>query len=750
MRLLNLGLENWSLHDQLDVPLANSLQIEGRNGTGKSSILDAIRFIFARDARRYKRKIKNGTRSCTVRLGFKKDGDEYLVEKSLYLDRSSTAQMLINSGVVASNPTEVYERLQNILPENILDKLLYVPQGGLVELVESLRIKGGRQELDSLLGLDRFERVYKGIKDEMNVKESNFDIISNQILKYPEDAEKVLGGQIAELEKEIASLKSERKGGKTEFEKIEIKIKKLENEIERIQVIKKGGEELQKRISDMRLEITNGKKEIEFLNQKLESIEEKKTRYEKLKSGIKDLGRYTAIRDLLPEVMRNEQRLVDVDNVEERRKELLRIQRELVTKEELEGGFKKTEAEVVKLERESAAKKQSLLEKEHYLESLDDLKDRVKCPRCGQKLTPEHIKSEKKIVGDEAGNLKKAVNELEEKLRSRKEKLVRVKTELDGLRKKEVEVICLREEIEEKEKDKSRIALDVKKLRERLSKADYRNESMETVNSRVEELHNIKGEIGVLQEELSREGEYRKGLKDINERIEKLSLDERDANEKLKCSEFDETILESLQYEKENLLRDKYGVQNKINQYELQTEHLEGRVKEIKGKIADFNGLIKQESDLRKEIRLLKDARDIFHTNKGIVKYLRGRYIIQLSNQMTYYFKRINQNPKYREIAFDREYDIEIKTTDGNFSLDQLSGGERVQLAIALRIALIRLISPINLLILDEPFGSLDREHREVLGEALNKIALDGQLVLVTHITVDSLNLPGRLELGGY
>ena len=96
------------------------------------------------------------------------------------------------------------------------------------------------------------------------------------------------------------------------------------------------------------------------------------------------------------------------------------------------------------------------------------------------------------------------------------------------------------------------------------------------------------------------------------------------------------------------------------------------------------------------------------------------------------------------------EYDLVLRTNDGTLELGQISGGERVQLALALRIALIELISPAPLLIIDEPFGSLDQDHRELLGESLNKIGSLGQLITVTHIPVQSLQLEKRLDLGGY
>ncbi len=726
------------------------MQIVGRNGTGKSSILEAIRFVFAKDARRYRRRIRNGMRSCAVKLVFSVKGNEYLVERKLYLNRSSDAQMLVNSEIVASNPTEVYNRLRDILSENVLDKLLYVPQDGLVELINNLRIKGGRQELDSLLGLDRFERVYEGIKAELNSSEARFDVVSNSVMKYPEDAGEVFDKQIDELDKETISLEKNRKTAEGDLSRLRSQIKKLEDEINRMQRVKRERDGAEKKISDLQLNIVGCRKEIEFLNQRLCVVEEKKGRYATLSSEIKKLEGYPLIKEILSDLMKNEERLVDLNNIGGKEKELRAMEEELASKEKMEGECKTIEAEVVKLERELAAKKQSLSEREDYLKSLAGLEGNVKCPRCGQKLTLDHIEGERKISLDEIEGISKLIKDLERKLLGCKVELDRISPKIDRLKKAEVKAGCLRDEIEQGGRDKDKIVSGIKRLKEKLTDLGYQDEPMKLVDSRVAGLYNIRGEISGLQEEIGREGEYKHKSGSIQNSLQGFLAEEKKAGEKLGRLVFDETIYDALQHDKDNLVKDSYEVQNNINKCDLRMEHCHNEITGIKNRREEFAGLKKMESDLMKEICLLKDARDIFHTNKGIVRYLRERYILHLSSQITHYFKRINQNPKYREIAFDKEYNMEIKTTDGSLSIDQLSGGERVQLALALRIALIRLISPVNLLILDEPFGSLDREHREVLGEALNKIASDGQLILVTHIVVDSLNLSGRLELDGY
>jgi exonuclease SbcC len=194
----------------------------------------------------------------------------------------------------------------------------------------------------------------------------------------------------------------------------------------------------------------------------------------------------------------------------------------------------------------------------------------------------------------------------------------------------------------------------------------------------------------------------------------------------------------------------KYSLDGKVKTTLKDLESSEKEIKDVEAKKKEYSQLKKSLGEVEKGIRLLKSAREIFHRDRGLARYLREKFVGQLNSQITYYFKKFNQKPQYTEVSFDREYSIKFKTSTGTLGLDQISGGEKIQLALALRIALIDIMSPIRLLILDEPFGSLDEEHRELLGETLNKIAESGQLILVTHVHVDSLQLATRLELGGY
>ena len=92
-----------------------------------------------------------------------------------------------------------------------------------------------------------------------------------------------------------------------------------------------------------------------------------------------------------------------------------------------------------------------------------------------------------------------------------------------------------------------------------------------------------------------------------------------------------------------------------------------------------------------------------------------------------------------------RKIDIICKRGSTQYDIDSLSGGERVTVAIALRLGMAHLLesSKLNFMIMDEPTNFLDAEHKIELVNVLTKLAemkkLDTetplQLLIITHDT---------------
>ena len=750
MKLLSLEIENWACHEKLRIDLSKSLQIEGRNGVGKSSILEAIRFIFSESSRGYKSKIKRGTNSSRVKLRFSKDGDIYSIEKKLHTKKPSTATMWINRERVADNPSSVYKRLQEILTENILDKLIYVPQGSLIDLINRLRIRGGRQELDALLGLDKLERVYKGIGEELRVKDTQLEMILKRIAKYPENADEEYKEEIERLEKEKRILEKKFDEHKRNQKILDSKIKQLGEKIDEMRNIKKKKEELERKINEFKLKSTELRKGLKSLKVNMKLIQERKKEMEKLINTERDLRKYVPIRDLLIRLENDKQKLKGLEDLENKEKILKEIEKSLEDRDKIRTKYDRNRFQMMELERKIAINNQQINEQKNYLRDLNSLDRKAKCPRCGQRLTRGHLEREKRISEDKIKDLYMKLKDLNLELKKVENREESLKMELEDLNRKEVEKKQLKEEIERGIKERESLLSNIKKIKSDLTKLGYSNETLSFVNDRVTELGNIQGRINVFGEEIKREKDYAQEIHRNEDQLYQVTKREEEFREEFNKLRYDDVLFEELQKKREDFLEQYREVSIEMERCEFQIKENKNRSDELNSKRNEFLELKRREREINKEINLMKEAREIFHSDKGIVRYLREKYIYQLSVLLTQYFRRINQNPKYGEIIFDKNYEIEIKSSEGNFSIDQLSGGEKVQLAIALRIALLELLSPTRLLILDEPFGSLDRDHRDVLGEALNKVASDGQLILVTHIPVDSLQLPERLELGGY
>lgn len=749
MRLLNLKIENWACHESLDIDLSRGLQIEGRNGAGKTSILEAIRFCFASRALGYKGRVRNGARGSKVRLTFRKDNKTYLVEKTLSVEKSSTAQMLCDSTLVADNPTSVHEHLQNLFSEEIIEKLLYVPQGGLTDIIDKLGQKGGKQELDALFGLDRLEKVWQGAGEKIKENKAKLSLLTEQIVKYPDEAEKVYADELKKLNETISGLNSKINGWKEKVDGLNSKTEEVNGEIKKLREVKEAREKLRENLNGFNVKIASLKKELDSVSKRISEFDNKKSELNSFEEKVKALERFVPIRELLTELNNLLQKLQDMKAVEADSEKLEDLQRVLVKKDGAEKALASKETVLKDLENLVATTGHDVQQEEEYLNSLMDLKGKVKCPRCGQRLTEVHLITEKQRTELGVNKQKSRLLNMTAKLEGSKEVIKILREQLSDLCEKEILAKQLQESIRERKGQIEKLTHEKEEVMQKLSGAGYENETAEIVENNVNTLNNMKGKINVLQDELKQEKELIESRKTLGGDLEKLSAKKNETETKLSELVYDDEKFNQLVDKKDSFVEERHKASGEMKQCEFQVKENRTKIEDVGRRQKEYRGLKEDLNKVDGKIKLFTRARDVFHTDKGLPKFLRDRYIRHLSELLTYYFKRFNQNPIYHEISFDNDYQVQAKTTTGLLSLNQLSGGEKVQLAIALRIALIEMLSPVRLLILDEPFGSLDVDHRELLGEALNKMAMDWQLILVTHVHVNSLQLE-PFELSGY
>lgn len=179
---------------------------------------------------------------------------------------------------------------------------------------------------------------------------------------------------------------------------------------------------------------------------------------------------------------------------------------------------------------------------------------------------------------------------------------------------------------------------------------------------------------------------------------------------------------------------------------EEKLKELNKELNEIKGKatqiIADIEDLtIKlNQNDVFKEklenvedyLKLLKEIRSLY-SKDGIQKELRNRSKPLIQKNTKDFFEQFNFN--YSDLKIDEEYNISVFGPEGKSTLDMISGGEKIAIALALRLGITKAMSKGNIetILLDEPTIHLDSYRRHELIGLLRQMSTLPQMIIVTH-----------------
>lgn len=571
--------------------------------------------------------------------------------------------------------TDIINLEENILKNSVKKENLENEISNLKIKEENLDLKLKKYVnlLDELEKLENFKD--KKLEDKLK-KTTEIDILKKELVSK-NDLFKTIS--IEELEKKLS-----------DFQELEKELKLLEEQKiifeTEIKTLKKSSKELSDKICP-------------FLNEKCQNLEDKEAEdYFSSKISIKTED----LENLKKDIEEKTQILVEKEIFEDKKKQYFELEKSIkdlelsskneeVNLKEIELDIKNLDIDIQKLiKNQEFQNSQMLREKKKELEvelrnlNLDEKRENLKNLLENLELEKEKILKNQNSIEN---NLKE-IDEYSKKIKEDTNKNIEdIKSEIKTFENK---------------------LDDLKNPYNEYLKNNILAEDLENlllkVNKNIKELYSLRVEKNLLKEKVS----------NLEEKIKNIKIDE--------LKEKYDTIKEEL-----NEINKKLGSsQEKIENYKKILEKISSQEERQKKLLVEFKKL---ENKFNKA-SLIRN--EVGQMGRAISKYM----LSGISNIASVNFNKITGRTERIEWSNEEKdkYTVYLVGQERKIAFEQLSGGEQVSVAIAIRGTMTEYFTNSKFMILDEPTNNLDTERKKLLAEYMGEILnnLD-QSIIVTH-----------------
>lgn len=343
----------------------------------------------------------------------------------------------------------------------------------------------------------------------------------------------------------------------------------------------------------------------------------------------------------------------------------------------------------------------------------------------------------------------RAVNKAKQQVsqeRQRLESLLNKKSQLESLQiEKTIEQIpeyqkLVREieRIEESLKDVEEIEAECNRVKQQIHEKEIQLEPLE---KHVENYLKAKGVLA--QEGLSAE--------DAATLLEKLWTEKKsletavnDVENKLtnllsrkQLLSYDEEVYRSTVQRLEEARETKNNLDNKITELRTTIAHLQEECRRLESELAALMQDRRKLERLETRLAVLEKIRQVFHKDGPLQKIVRKQAASAFETAAKAFLQEFGLH--FTDIEIDEEFNVSVHGRYGRQSLETLSGGEKIVVALVLKLAIASSLAGQTLesIIMDEPTIHLDPERRRELVEVLKNFRGGGrlipQIIVVSH-----------------
>ncbi len=256
--------------------------------------------------------------------------------------------------------------------------------------------------------------------------------------------------------------------------------------------------------------------------------------------------------------------------------------------------------------------------------------------------------------------------------------------------------------------------------------------SAEELKDRIDDLKQKNEEYNQLKGFVQNKSSYMTQLDSIKEDIG-VSINQIDITKnKIEASKYDKDKYDQIIYSSELYERRHSTFNNELSEIKGRARESIAVLKDLKEKIAVADKFNQQYNDISDYINLLTHIRNLYGKN-GIQRDLRNISRPLIQKHTKEFFNEFNFN--YSDLTIDDDYEVTVYGPEGESSMSMVSGGEKIAIALALRLGITQAMAngELDTILLDEPTIHLDSSRKHELINLLKEMSSLPQMIIVTH-----------------
>lgn len=765
MIIKKVELKNIKSYSEDIVEFADGVtSIHGANGAGKSTVLESIGYVLF-DSLQYNQAdfVRKGEKTGEVSITIQGADDlEYTITRKC---GSSQAYYLIDSfNNRIEGKEDVGDKLCEILgykvPEfnqlrSLFENAVGVLQGTFVS--EFLESPGRRKSIfDPLLRIDEYNTAHKNLLSLKNMVKDGIDDMDKEI-RYlegrterlePLSAEKLSLLQYqSDLKKEEAEKKALLKESQAQKERYDV----LESSIRELDTRQKV---IAQDIKNKSLTLEHARAELNKAGDACKKLQECETGYKRYLARLTDketLEKRRSERDALlvkmnainASAVELKTKLAECDKA---LKEIARFETDIKALEPLAIEQERLEAEKQRLSSEINARAREALQFNERMRNLKCAKGNL-CPilpgvEC-KSVTDfqSYFNAELTRINIEKTRLEGEMQKTSNQLKALNDPRLLLNVKLEALKKRDT-VAHDQEKLSgmliEKESEQQQILLS-------LSEYSALESSFRSIN---DELRSLKPAYEEYQLNVRAANAYAERQRDVSETLKAVEAKNGELLEIGKRIQEAKAAYDVEAHSKVRSACEQLGAA--LASIAAKIESSASRLKAIESEIAVIDESIKKMGVLKEKrtievdyLSFVERAREIIRTAGPEVIRV---YIELISREATNMYCEI-ANDRRIEIKWTQDYDI-VLTEDGRErTFKQLSGGEQMSAALAVRLAILKILTSSDVVFLDEPTQNLDENRRNNLAQEIMRIKNFRQMIIISHDDTFNADLENVIEI---